>query len=62
MVESPRKTVFYRWRGTVRTEVVAVFDDADRLEAVSLWHNQRQCIAHQPGVRAVAENLLRTTR
>ncbi len=57
-MESPQRVTLYRWQAGVRVELTVVADGAGRVEAVSLWHNRRQEIHHQPGVRAEAERLI----
>ncbi len=58
-----RLTMLWRWGPAethlTRRELHIVSDAVGRIEAVSLWHNQRRDIRHQPGVRAYAERLIR---
>lgn len=61
--DDDRKLIVYRWRrdeqGNYRHEVCMIFDAADRLVALSQWHNRRQGDTDQlPGVRTRAEILL----
>ncbi len=52
-------TRFYKWGPNMtRIEVCVTTDAAGRIEASSLWHNQRQCLHQGTGVRADAEHLL----
>lgn len=36
-----RHKTWFRWVGQVRVEVHALYDEAGRLEAWSVWHNRR---------------------
>lgn len=56
----PRAATYFKWRGTIRVEVHLIFDVSGRLTAASVWHNERQTIRHQPGVRDYAERWLET--
>lgn len=56
---SAHGVTFFKWAPNItRIEVHVITDAAGRIEAVSIWHNRRQHIADQPGVRAETERIL----
>lgn len=49
---------FFKWRSGIRVELHVAVDAAGRIEAVSLWHNERKHLFQEAGVRAHAERLI----